>query len=282
VVKSAFIPEKKSTAKNAFIAAPIPPLKQVLDTYLNDSRLKTIVIDIKPDTDENILMAAKNDFEGIDDSLHHKILFLTRSASIAKGLRELFSGSDIALEGSIGTEPLDPDEWEKYYPQAIGEPRGGHNTISFGANLIMAFDSEETILEKLDSLSTLNNSSGYKSCLWTVTKDWRLNFLRENEIFPEYMLTDAPYYKIGLQQLRYSEGMDIKFPTTRELLVREDIFPTYNKLLNDNVLDFWYQSRMMFELSYGFGSPNQKEFSSDFTPAGNLELKIARSEIDKY
>jgi glycerophosphoryl diester phosphodiesterase len=282
VVKSAFIPEKKSTAKNAFIAAPIPTLKQVLDTYLADPRLKTIVVDIKPDTEENILTAAKNDFEGFDDSLHKKILFLTRSASTAKDLQELFPGSDIALEGSIGTEPLDPDEWEKYYPQAIGEPNGGHNTISFGANLIMAFDSEETILEKLDSLSRLNDSYDYKSCLWTVTKDWRLNFLRENEIFPEYILTDAPYYKIGLQQLRYSEGMDIKFPTTRELLVKDDIYPTYKKLLNDNVLDFWYQSRMMFELSYGIGSPNQKEISNDFAPVGNLEIKIARSEIDKY
>jgi glycerophosphoryl diester phosphodiesterase len=282
VVKSAFIPEKKSTAKNAFIAAPIPTLKQVLDTYLADPRLKTIVVDIKPDTDENIITAAVNDFEGIDDSLHKKILFLTRSPSTAKGLREHFPGSDIALEGSLGNEPLDPEEWEKYYPQAVGKPRGAHNTISFGANLVMAFNSEETILEKLDSISILNEEYDYKSCLWTVTKDWRLNFLREHQIFPEYILTDAPYYKIGLQQLRYGEGKTLKFSSTRQLLVKEDFYPTYNKLLNDHVLDFWYQSRTLIELSYGMGSPNQIDFSNELAPIGNLEFKIGRSEINKY
>jgi glycerophosphoryl diester phosphodiesterase len=282
VVKSAFIPEKKSTAKNAFIAAPIPSLKQVLDTYLKDPRVKTIVVDIKPDTDENIITAAKNDFKGLDDSFHKKILFLTRSPGTAKELRELFPGSDIALEGPIGTEPLDEEEWEKYYPQAVGKPRGAHNTISFGANLIMAFNSEETILEKLDSISELNSTYDYKVCMWTVTKDWRLNFLREHRVFPEYMLTDAPYYKIGLQQLRYNEGKDIEFPTTRELLVKEDIYSTYYKLLNNHVADFWFQSRSMIEISYGVGSPNQNDFSSEFAPIGNWEIKLGRSEIDKY
>ena len=282
VVKSAFIPEKKSTAKNAFIAAPIPSLKQVLDTYLADPRLQTIVVDIKPDTDENIITAATNDFKDIDPALHKKLLFLTRSPSTAKGLRELFPDSDIALEGPLRTEPLDEDEWEKFYPQAVGMPRGAHNTISFGANLIMAFNSEETILEKLDSITALNSTYDYKVCMWTVTKDSRLNFLREYRIFPEYILTDAPYYKIGLQQLRYNEGKDIEFPATRELLVKEDIYPTYNKLLNNHVLDFWFQSRSMFELSYGIGAPNQIDFSNEFAPVGNLEMKIGRSEIDKF
>jgi hypothetical protein len=157
-----------------------------------------------------------------------------------------------------------------------------HNTISFGANLIMAFDSEETILEKLDSISELNSTYDYKVCIWTVTKDRRLNFLREHRIFPEYILTDAPYYKIGLQQLRYSEGRAIKFPTTRELLVKEDFYTTYNELLNDHVLDFWFKSRYMLELSYGIGYPNQIDFKNEFAPIGNWEMKIGRSEIDKY
>jgi hypothetical protein len=146
----------------------------------------------------------------------------------------------------------------------------------------MAFDSEETILQKLDSITTLNRMYDYKVCMWTVTKDWRLNFLRENLIFPDYMLTDAPYYKIGLQQLRYSEGKDIKFPSNRELLVKEDIFPTYNKLLNDHVLDFWYQSRMMYGLSYGLGSPKHNDISSEFAPIGNLEFRAGRSELNKF
>jgi len=282
VVKSAFIPEKKSTAKNAFIAAPIPSLKEVLDTYLVDPRLRTIVVDIKPDTDENIITAATNDFIDINPALHKKILFLTRSPGTAKGLKDLFPGSDIALEGPLGTEPLDEEEWGKYYPEAVGKPKGAHNTISFGANLIMAFNSEETILEKLDSIAELNSTYDYKVCMWTVTKDWRLNFLREHRIFPEYMLTDAPYYKIGLQQLRYTEGRDIEFPATRELLVKEDIFPTYKKILNNHVLDFWFQSRSMIELSYGVGYPNQIDFSGEFAPIGNWEIKFGRSEIDKY
>ena len=282
VVKSAFIPEKKATATNAFIAAPIPSLKEVLDTYLPDPRVKTIVVDIKPDTDENIINAATNDFEGVHDSLYKKILFLTRSPTAAKGLSNLFPGSDIALEGSRGTEPLNLKERKKYYPEAVGNPRDAHNTISFGANLIMAFNSEQIIREKLNIILDLNSKYDYKVCMWTVTKDWRLNFLRENQIFPEYLLTDAPYYKIGLQQLRYGEGRDIKYPTESAILVRGDIYRTFYKLLDEHVLDFWFQSRSMFEASYGLGTPNQVDFRSEFAPVGNIEVKIGRSELNKF
>jgi glycerophosphoryl diester phosphodiesterase len=282
VVKSTAIPEKKFTAANAFIAAPIPSLKQVLDTYLTDSRIKTIVVDIKPDTDENIITAATYDFENLEENVQKKILFLTRSPGAAKGLRELLPGSDIALEGSLGTEALDEEEWEKYYPQAVGKTKQGHNTISFGANLIMAFDSQETILEKLNKITELNAKYDYKVCMWTVTRDWRLDFLRENRIFPEYMLTDAPYYKIALQQLRYNEGKDIETPTTRELLVKEDIYPVYKELLNDHVVDFWFQSRNMIEINYGIGSPGHTDVNSDFGDVGNWEMKYGRSEINKF
>lgn len=282
VVKSAAIPEKKSTAQNAFIAAPIPTLKEVLDTYLRDPRMQTIVVDIKPDTKENILTAAAHDFSNLDVDLQKKILFLTRSPETAAGLRELVPHSDIALEGPLGTEPLDEDKREIFYPEAVGRPRGGHNTISFSINLVMAFRSEETILEKVKQITDLNDKYGYKVCMWTIARDWRLNFLRENMIIPEYLLTDFSYYRIGLEQLRFNEGEEIEVKTKRSLLVKRDFYPTYKKLLNDHVLDFWYQSRNMFEINYGVGSPQHNDIENDFAPVGNWEFKYGRSERNKF
>jgi glycerophosphoryl diester phosphodiesterase len=282
VLKSAFIPEKKSTAANAYIAAPIVSLKDVLDRYLDDPRVKTIVVDIKPDTDENIITAATYDFNSIDTEYQQKILFLTRSAGSAAGLKKLVPGADIALEGSLGVEPLDEEEWPKYYPQAAGNPRGSHNTISFSANLVLAFDSEETIRDKLNKLEEMNAKYEYKTCLWTITNDWRLNFLRENNYIPEYLLTDASYYQIGLQQLRYNQGKDVKFPIKRAWVAKEDIYPVYHDLLNTHVIDFWFESRHMLQVSYGIGTPKHVDFQNEFAPVGNWEFKYGRSEINKF
>lgn len=279
VIKSAYIPEKKVTAYEAFIAAPIEPLYDVLYRFIDDPRLLKIVVDIKPDTDENIITAAKHDFEGLTEEQQKKILFLTRTESSAKLLIELCPLSGVALEGSIGPEPV--EDLEKYYPEAVGLPRSSHNTISFGANIILAFKSIETSKEMISKSMDLSRQNNYEIMMWTFSKDWRLNFLRENEFFPDYILLDIPYYQYALQQMKYVEEGELMI--ANKDMVKE-IFsnPIYKRVYNNEVVDFWFQSRTLIELTYGIGKPNQSNFNSSFAPVGNWELKLGRSELDKF
>jgi glycerophosphoryl diester phosphodiesterase len=204
VIKSASIPEKKSTAYEAFIAAPIEPLSDVLRKFIDDPRLEKFVVDIKPDTDENIYTAAKHDFVGLTEEQQKKILFLTRTESSAKILKELCPFSDIALEGSMGPEPI--EELEKFYPEAVGLPRESHNTISFGANIILAAKSIETSTEMIGKAMELSQQYDYKILMWTFAKDWRIEFLPENEFLPDFILLDIPYYQYALHQMKYAKA----------------------------------------------------------------------------
>ena len=279
VIKSAFIPEKKETAYEAYIAAPMKPLYDVLYHYIDDPRLQKMVVDIKPDTDENIYLAAKHDFEGLNEDQQKKILFLTREESTAKRLKEICPFADIALEGSIGPEPV--EDLEKYFPEAVGLPRRAHNSISFGANIILAFKSTETGQEMIGGALELSHQYNYKILMWTFSRDWRLNFLRENEFFSDFILLDIPYYQYALHQMRYATEKDLIVPD-KSIVVEKYKNPIYKRVYKNYVADFWFQSRTLLSINYGFGNLNESKFSSNFAPVGNWELKIERSEIDKF
>ena len=282
VVQSAPIPERRSSARPAYIAAPMASLKEVLNEFLDDDRLRTIVVDVKPDNDEDILNAAAHDFTGLTEEQQKKILFLTRTEGIASGLRKLVPGSDIAIEGSMGTEPADPAHWISFYPEAVGEPRQSHNTVSFGANWLLALESNENAKTKMELVDSLSKALDYKLCYWTFAKDWRINFLRENEIFPDYILLDVPYYKMGLQQLLYTEGKDLHHSLDERPFFELDRYPVYKDIFDEHVKDFWFKSRQMYELNYGIGIPKQSDISNSFAAVGNVEFKVGRSDIDKF
>lgn len=279
VIKSAIIPESKATAYEAYIAAPMKSLYDVLFHYIDDPRLQKIVIDIKPDTDDNIYQAAKHDFEGLNEEQQKKILFLTRCESTAKLLREISPYSDIALEGSIGREPV--EELGKYYPEAAGLSRGSHNAISFGANIVLALKSVETAREMIGKAMELSKKYNYKIMMWTFAKDWRLNFLSENEFLPDFILLDIPYYQYALHQMKYVTAKGYTIPDKSVVLERYKN-PVYKRLYKNYVTDFWYQSRTLFHFIYGTYSPKQSKFSRDFASVGSWELRLGRSEINKF
>ena len=279
VLKSAFVPENKATASEAFIAAPMKPLKDVLDLFLDDPRLQTMVIDVKPDSDENIRTAAKPDLGGLTADQQRKILFLVRTEGAARVFKDLCPYSDIGLEGSIGPEPV--EDIERFYPEAAGLPRGSHNTISFGANIVLAAKSIETSLEMIGKAMELASQYRYKILLWTFAKEWRLDFLREHEFFPDFLLLDIPYYQYALQEMKYVNQKELAIEGKRSVDTAI-VNPLYKRMYNTYVADFWYQSGTLLEVTYGQANPAHNGVTGGFAPVGTVEFKLGRSELDKF
>ena len=281
VVKSAAIPENRATAKEAFIAAPIVSLKKVLDLFINNQRLKKLVVDIKPDTDERIDKAAEHDFKNFTKEQQEKILFLTREEGSAKVLREICPYSDIALEGSIGPEPI--EELAKFFPEEVGLPRSAHNAISFGANILLAFKSIETAREEIARALELSRKHHYKIIMWTFSKENRLDFMRVNKFYPDFILLDLPYYKYALQQLRFVKENNIGIETINKYKETETFKnPIYKRKFNQYVKDFWFKSRTTVGITYGLGKPRHSESKHSFSKFGNFEVKVGRSEFDVF
>ncbi|UCH65640.1 MAG: hypothetical protein JSW63_00460, partial [Ignavibacterium sp.] len=202
VTGSTTIPEMQVFSANALIAATLPSLEEVLDKFIDDPRVKTITVDIKPDPEEDILLAAEYDFKDMSEENQNKILFLTRTEKVAKGLKELAPHSFIALEGSKGTEVF--DEPEKYLPEAVKLKRHSHNAISVNARLMLTiFDDYDQSVFEMGKLVEIAHKYNYKVVGWTVSDEDRMNKLREANIFSDYVLSDAPFYKWALQVMKY-------------------------------------------------------------------------------
>ena len=170
---------------------------------------------------------------------------------------------------------------EKFYPEAVGSTRQSHNTISFGANIILATKSIETSTEMIGKAMELSRQYHYKILMWTFAKDWRLNFLSENEFFPNFILLDIPYYQYALHQMKYAKENDIMI-ADRHTEPEQFSNPIYKRVYNAEIKDFWFQSRTLLELTYGQGNLHQSNFTNNFAPVGNWELKLGRSELDKF
>lgn len=280
VVKSAAIPENRATATEAYIAAPIVSLKKVLNLFINDPRLYTLVVDIKPDTDKRIYEAAKHDFKNFTKQQQKKILFLTREEKSAKLLRKICPYSDIALEGSLGPEPI--ENLENFYPEAVGLPRAAHNAISFGANILLAFESVESAEKKIKKAQELSDTYNYKIVMWTFSKEWRLDFIRQKEFFPDWILLDIPYYKYAIQQMRYLNDKKIVLDTKSEAITKGHKNPIHKRMFNKHIKNFWFKSRTILELTFGLTNPKQRHLNNPIATTGNWELKLGRSEINVF
>lgn len=200
VLGSPILPEAGLTVVKAFIAARLPSLKEVLQRFLSDERLRLIVIDVKPASDADILEAASDALAGIDDArLLAKLMFATRSEGAIASLKELTPRSHFALEGSTGTEPL--DDPQTYIPESAGQPRRGHNAISVNLGLSLAFPLSVANVGRTAKLLEVSRRHGYTVIAWTVSDTLTLGIMRTNDLRPDYLLSDAPYYRIAAEEL---------------------------------------------------------------------------------
>ena len=200
VLGSPIIPERWVTTVTSIIAAKVPSLREALERYLPDERLHRIVVDVKPDDDEDIYMAMADSISGFEDAaLFEKLLYVAHSTSTLARLKELTPNAHFALEGTIGGEPF--NDYTTYMPEAVGLPRGVHDTVSF--NLLAVFNILRAAfaVPRLSGFLTDAEEHGYDVMFWTVDDDFRLTVLQNRELFPTYMLSDLPYAEIVAYQL---------------------------------------------------------------------------------
>ncbi|MCK5571830.1 MAG: hypothetical protein KAJ12_03685 [Bacteroidetes bacterium] len=196
IVASSTIPEIRTSAVDAPVAAPLPSMEEVLKRFLPDPRLRMILVDVKPDSKERILAAATPDFSGMIEEHQRKITFLVRTEETARVLRGLVPHSTIALEGSIGLEPF--KEPERFIPELAERPRDAHDAVSFGAGWwLRTGASGEARMDQLEEFNALCHEYGYKLVCWTVSDKSRLDMIRERRFSPDIWISDAPMYMLG-------------------------------------------------------------------------------------
>jgi hypothetical protein len=107
--------------------------------------------------------------------------------------------------------------------------------------------------------------------------------MRQEEIFPDWILMDVPFYKFALEQMKYMHDKKLKLEG-RSAEIDEKIYknPIYKRVYNSQVKSFWFQSNSFFELTYGSLLPNQSDFDKEFARIGTVEMKYGRSEFNTF
>lgn len=201
VLYSPLIPERSLTAVGAYIAAPMCGFKETLRQFLHDDRAEAIVVDIKPDTVDNIRHAAADalaPFSGSPDL--DKLLFVAHDEESLLALKELSPGSRFALEGDVGSEAIhDPESW---IPELEGKPRRVYDTLSVNLGMYLSPILPPWRIGHARDFMEAARRHGYSVMAWTVNDPMKLNRMITGDYQPELLITDAPYNRIAASQLK--------------------------------------------------------------------------------
>jgi glycerophosphoryl diester phosphodiesterase len=212
---SGMLPEKKWARDKSKLNAKLIGLNEVLNSVFLDSRLKSLIIDVKPNLTDKIVAAINKTIDQVDENNRSKLIFLVTTNEIT--LRVKPRGSKIALEGKSGWEPL-----EKVAQFTDGSNNAVSVNLGLGlglngglgvklTNIVAAFPNmiynrdvdiaylswSRSNLTKLNTLVSSAESKNLDVIGWTLnTKDKLKKILVE---FPEidFVLTDLPYSDVA-------------------------------------------------------------------------------------
>jgi glycerophosphoryl diester phosphodiesterase len=205
VTKSTLVPEV--LAIKAKKSALLPSLAAVFGRFLPDSRVQTIVVDLKPAPTDQLLAALRDSLLG-NLSACGKLIFISRDEAVLQGLQELcVPVGNFALEGNTGMEPLtDPGT---YIPEGDGKARASHNVISLNLGL----SGNDLFIDQLQSLATDAQRYDYRVLAWTISDALAFDFIRANLPGNWMVLTDLPY-RYAKRYLSPRRGKKAKKATT--------------------------------------------------------------------
>jgi hypothetical protein len=69
--------------------------------------------------------------------------------------------------------------------------------------MLTIFDDYDQSIFEMGKLVEIAHHFNYKVVGWTVSDEDRMNALREARVFSDYILSDATFYKLALQEMKY-------------------------------------------------------------------------------
>jgi len=240
VTRSGLVPETSFASRRAKAYGYVPTLRHVFSAYLPYSRMKTIVIDIKPGNAETQSRAMERAMEGYA-AFADKIIFLQRDNDLVAKMKSNagWDQARYALEGETGWEPLNDPERAQFLKEGISTADGAkmHDSISLSVGLGLGLNGwgrdipssigalgralgsipnllfhwnidiahmqwSPTNFKKYRSLLSETKARKMKMVAWTVNTARKLKLLREKTPDVDFVLSDLPYGEIARIQLQ--------------------------------------------------------------------------------
>lgn len=195
VVGTPSIPEQGFSVVRPWLCAPIPGLKEVLERFLADERVRNILLDVKPDTDDRLAAALADTLSGFTgEKFLSKLIVVAHSTSALRRMREVTPSSIFVIEGDTGVEPF--DDPDAHFPPGKGDYGGV--CVNFGLYLAPP----TTHADHTRKVLSVARARGYVTVGFTVNDAWTLDLLRQADLHADFLLSDAPYHRLADQQLK--------------------------------------------------------------------------------
>ena len=184
--------------KKAKKISPMDSLKSILEETLPDPRLKTLAIDIKPSSDEDIVAGIQDALQNIhDEALLKKIIFISRTDTSLTQLKTLFPSAHGALEGKIGREPS--THLLDFAPGSNSIKNGNHTVVSFGMWVPILQEMQSV---KIHNFIKIAHENGYTVMAWTAKRPKTLQRAMRNFSEFDMLMSDVPFDVIAREELR--------------------------------------------------------------------------------
>jgi glycerophosphoryl diester phosphodiesterase len=164
-------------------------LRQIFTKYLPQQKVKHIVVDIKAKDKRKTIIALKKALpQKIRKRYSHKLIFIAKSTSTLRDIKNIFPKSFTALEGKWGSEPV--VEFDKYLNLKT------HDYVSLNAQLMFGhtklkkhlFGSTRRNRKYLNNYFIAAKDAKIPTIAWTITSKKSYKYLLSKEV--DFILTD--------------------------------------------------------------------------------------------
>jgi glycerophosphoryl diester phosphodiesterase len=248
-----FLPEKRIFHTRATLSETVPSLENVLQTFVNDPRVRHLTLDTKPNDTALQVKAFDLLLKNISVENQGKLIFLIRDLTIRDQLRALgYTAPIYALEGSSGYEELETGELPPgadaiSLSLGLGLTLAGFKSGNVATELQVVWSGIGSMVKGINPfnknhwrswtidmgishwskrnqkrfLSLMNTvrAQQVKVIGWTVNEADKIQWLRQNAPDLPYIISDLPFHKIA--QIEASELNDALNSTAQDALAQQ-------------------------------------------------------------
>lgn len=168
-------------------------LAQVLEKFLNQKKITTLMLDLKSTKNDRVLDALRNATLNIKDTqLFAKIIVISTSVETIRSIRNVYPEFRFSLEGKWGSEPL--ADYEKFIKLA-GKT---HDLVSLNVGIFLGhepiwkiFGRKKRFWRMLSNYQYIAELNQVPTIAWTVNRSSKIKKLLKFDF--DYLITDKNY-----------------------------------------------------------------------------------------